>query len=228
MEKIKITEEWLKENVSKVDLELLNELENQEIPEHKFSRRFERKMKKLIKMESHSPAYSKFAAAGRRAAVFLLVCFLSGSALFIGADANRYKGFEKVDTYYDTHIERRYMIDKRNAGELVIQYPEYIPAGYKEELREETEERAVRIYKNENGNDIIYSMTLLNSSSVKTINSKIKTKETVKAGGKEIEVFEFTNGYKLLLWYADTTGFSIQGNKTTDKEDLIKMAESAK
>ena len=80
---MEITEEMLYKYAPKAEKLWLNSLPpDDQIPEHQFSRRFERKMKKLIRDQRRSPSMRQFMRIARQtAAVILIVVSLSFSCL---------------------------------------------------------------------------------------------------------------------------------------------------
>lgn len=104
---MEITEEMLYKYAPKAEKLWLNSLPpDDQIPEHQFSRRFERKMKKLIRDQRRSPSMRQFMRIARQtAAVILIVVSLSFSCLMT-VEAYRAKFIEVVtEVFYDlTHF----------------------------------------------------------------------------------------------------------------------------
>ena len=79
MKRISVTDEWLYQYMPIVDEALIRELEENTDYEYRFSSRFERQMKKLIRREAH-PRKSGFYRFSKKAAL-LFVCVIS--SLFV-------------------------------------------------------------------------------------------------------------------------------------------------
>ncbi len=104
---MEITEEMLYKYAPKAEKLWLDSLPpDDQIPEHQFSRRFERKMKKLIRDQRRSPSMRQFMRIARQtAAAILIVVSLSFSCLMT-VEAYRAKFIEIVtEVFYDlTHF----------------------------------------------------------------------------------------------------------------------------
>jgi hypothetical protein len=75
---LKITEEMLYESVSKAEELWLSLLPTEdELPEHVFSKKFEKQMKKLIQAQRRTPWRNGFISASKRVAVVAL-CNING------------------------------------------------------------------------------------------------------------------------------------------------------
>ena len=131
MEQIKVTDDLLKEILPKVSDELVKEWESEEIKQHTFSKRFNRKMKALIWRHKNKQLFRELCTVGKVAAALVLVvgiCFF-GNTMVARAnldilfkkievaleDASMYVYDEKTDMYYYTMYE-----------------PGYVPEGYEE------------------------------------------------------------------------------------------------
>ena len=67
---MKLSEEMLYEHARKAEELWLNSLPSDDkIPEHRFSNKFERKMRKLIRSQRRSPGLNQFLSASKRIAV---------------------------------------------------------------------------------------------------------------------------------------------------------------
>lgn len=226
MSQIKITDTWLREKVSIVDKFLLEKLEAQEIPEHQFSKRFERKMKKLIRAERHSENYRKVMAFGKKAAVFFAVLLFSGFAVTMSVEANRHKLVEVIETVYSTHILQNFIVSDE-AGAFVAKEASYIPDGY--ELIERTigKNYTEYLYKDSAGKRIRLNSDLLNGSTAIAIDSKhiVDTGITIK--GNEIKMVERKNGQIVVIWTEGNISYRLNTD-ILPADEVIKIADSLK
>ena len=74
MERVKVTDEWLYKYMPVVDAAIIQELEGRVDTEYEFSRKFERKMKRLIKREAH-PWIGVVQNIIKRVAVFFVLFY---------------------------------------------------------------------------------------------------------------------------------------------------------
>ena len=104
---MEITEEMLYKYAPAAEKLWLGSLPpDDQIPEHQFSQRFERKMKKLIRYQRHSPSMRQFMRIARQTAVVILVVVSLSFSCLMTVEAYRAKFIEVVtEVFYDlTHF----------------------------------------------------------------------------------------------------------------------------
>lgn len=104
---MKITDSDLYQSVPKAEDLWLSRLPSDEkIPEHTFSRRFERKMKRLIREQRRAPGTRKLMLAAKRIAAAMLIFTTLSFSVLMSVDAYREKFIETVtEVLYDlTHF----------------------------------------------------------------------------------------------------------------------------
>lgn len=104
---MKITDSDLYQSVPKAEELWLSRLPSDEkIPEHAFSKRFERKMKRLIREQRRAPGTRKLMLAAKRIAAAMLIFTTLSFSVLMSVDAYREKFIETVtEALYDlTHF----------------------------------------------------------------------------------------------------------------------------
>lgn len=104
---MEITEEMLYKYAPAAEKLWLGSLPpDDQIPEHQFSQRFERKMKKLIRYQRRSPSMRQFMRIARQTAVVILVVVSLSFSCLMTVEAYRAKFIEVVtEVFYDlTHF----------------------------------------------------------------------------------------------------------------------------
>ena len=95
---MKITEEMLYKHAGRAEeLWLSTFPSDDELPEHKFSKGFERKMKKLLRVQRRSPSLNRFISITKRVAVIALAVLTVSFSCLMCVEAYREK-FLKVIT----------------------------------------------------------------------------------------------------------------------------------
>ena len=124
MEKMKVTDELLEKVVPKLSDEMLDEYENSGDGEHKFSERFEKKMKRLIWQEKHKLHEIRTGAVIKMVAGLIAVLGVAFFFASMDSKADPRLLFEKMEVILED--SSLYVYDE----ELVIEAREYFAEGY--------------------------------------------------------------------------------------------------
>lgn len=176
--------------------------------EHRFSRRFERKMRALLRYERRTPLQRAAARAGRIAAAVLAAAILLNAALIGTVKAYR-EGFleilEEVRRKFTAfHVETGETLP---VTEFVPIEPPYIPEGYEEIDRITNEVKQIIVYMNAEGKDISVSQTELTLSRL-YYNTEDATVETIRIQDRKVyvitkdsltQVFFITEAYEFSI-----------------------------
>lgn len=198
-----------------------------ELENYQFSKRFEKRMQRLINRQKKS-YYMLIDTVAKRVAGYVLVvlaCLLvtvfSVKALrepFISFVVQTYEKFTSIFVDKDT-------IDIRAANtEFKIMLPTYIPEGY--EVEEEITNANFNFvtYKNTEGNYIHYKQNIYDSwyITANTENTNYKKILINKCEG----MLYYNNGVNSLIIYNNGYTFCIEGE--ISKEEIINVAKSIK
>lgn len=96
MSKTPLSDELLREKITSYEACLLDALPREEDLDYVFSRRFERKMKKLLKQQKAKPAFSPFRGYAKKTAVVFASLLLALFVMTMSVDAYREKAYELV------------------------------------------------------------------------------------------------------------------------------------
>ena len=220
--KIDFTDEMLREAVVRADIRELEAMPADHEIEHEFSKRFERRMGKLIRRGKTGSPVGAIAFLRRHMVAFVAaIIILFASAMSVSAV--RAAVFEFITEVYEkfTHIffnESRSSSD--SAGEFIVCRPSFIPEGF-ELVSEKTAGPVLLVY--EKGSDYIS----YRQQRVEDVSMDINTE------GAELEELEFkglpakyysNQGVQNLLWYDDEYLYMV--SSTLDRDAVFRIAES--
>ncbi len=219
---INFTDDMLREAVIKADICELEALPADHEITHEFSKRFERRMKKLVRRgKTGNPAGG--AVFLRRRAVALIAAIVILLATAMSVSAVRAAVFEFVTEVYEkfTHMFfEESPPSQESADEFIIRRPSFIPEGF-ELVDEKTAGPVLLVY--EKGSDYIsYSQ-----QRVEDVSMDINTE------GAELEELEFkglpakyysNQGVQNLRWYDDEYLYMV--SSTLDRDAVFRIAES--
>lgn len=225
---MQITDEMLYRHAPEArDLWLSTLPSDADIPEHKFSRRFERKMKRLIREQKRSPQANRMIRGLRRvAAIILVIGILSFSGLMT-VEAYREKVIEVITQVFHDLTNYRF-ISEESDSEQHVDLPDitfqYIPDGM-EKVEDTARERYRYIlYEAQDGNFFELTQTVIvdNSDYEKILDSEDAITEEFYLGDSEA-VLNTKNGTTTIFWTKDHILYSLCG--TIDPTDLKAVAE---
>lgn len=221
---IKIDDAYLYEHMPKVEANLMSLIPPEEELDHKFSRRFERKMKKLMKYERRSPkerkVYRGMKLAFAALAVVVLIAF--GSAMSV--KAYRFRIIEFFVEVFTDLTSYSIQEERPDGEEIVPVEPGYVPEGY-EKTYCVVDDSGYRVkYINEKGNLLYYEQMVTSAVGHFLDTEKILVKE-VNIKGRKISII-IESSACTLYWRDDRYVYNILGSGNVSEEELLKMARS--
>lgn len=224
MEHVKVTDEWLYKYVPIVDAAIIQELENKTDINYEFSRKFERKMKRLIKKEAH-PWLGAFYTMSKRVAIFF-ICLLGATlAVVMSVEAYRNKFFETIKIFLGDAYELRYETDEEPEQIEVYKEPTYIPEGYQESGREVNENAMMITYENEEHKFIFWDQFLISDAGVMLIDAECDLERTEVVDGINVTFYLYNNGYAMAYYEQEYYTYMITADNLS-VEEICKMIES--
>ena len=217
-----ISEAYLYKYMPVAERYLLEALPPDEELDHKFSRRFERKMKALIKYERRTPWERKFYPRMKIAfvtiAVILLVVF--GSAMSVKAYRSRIIEFF-IEVFTD---KTSYSVQEESPeGVAVVPVePDYVPEGYEVVRRVNSYSEYYVWYENANGERIQYNQATV-SAGIRFWDTERSVTDEVKIAGKAVYVIE-EDAMRILYWNDEKYVYRIIGPGDSELEMFLKMA----
>lgn len=190
---------------------------------HRFSGRFLRRMRALLRYERRSVRMRRAVSDFRRLAAALLLILGIGGVLTLSVDAYRAKFFEIImEVFPELTSIRTIPRDPSAEHEFEPVEPGYVPEGYEVEERELPWKGLVLVYKNADGKRIYYDHSqmaagerILDTEDAKVTNVDIK--------GMNLMVIEKGESC-MIYWSDDWDSYLLIAEM--DKKELLKMAES--
>lgn len=179
MKQMEVTDELLYQYMpiaDEMDLDALEaEIADEEIV---LSKKFERRMKRLMWKEEHKwvAGFGKFMA---KVAVVLLCVLGVSLAVTMSVDAYRSKFFQTVQEIWEDSVVHTYDIGEEGQ-EFVPHEPSYIPEGYEEVSRVDIGHMRSIIYENAGGNIIVWDQKLVLESGWHTTDDELEAQEYIK------------------------------------------------
>jgi len=220
--KIDFTDEMLREAVVRADIRELEAMPADHEIEHEFSKRFERRMGKLIRRGKTGSPVGAIAFLRRHMVAFVAaIIILFASAMSVSAV--RAAVFEFITEVYEkfTHIFfNESPPSQESADELSIRRPSFIPEGF-ELVNEKTTGPVLLVY--EKGSDYIsYSQQRLENVSLQ-VNTEGAELEELKFNGHPAKYYS-NRGVQNLLWYDDEYLYMV--SSTLDRDTVFRIAGS--
>ena len=223
---MKITEEMLYKCAPKAEKLWLNTLpSDDQIPDHKFSRRFEHKIKKIIREQRHSPAMRRALQIARQTAAAILITATIGFSCLMTVEAYRARFIEVItEVFYDlTHY--RFFSSWQSDTELGEIEFGYLPKGM-DEIRREVipDPKSQTIYfENSSGQQLKFSQQLVtNSTSLDIIlDTEDGTTTTISFGDYDASLI-VKDDVSILMWENGSYLMLLSGDFPSD--EIIKIA----
>ncbi len=196
------------------DLWLSTLPQREEVPTHRFSRRFEKAMKLLRTQTRRSPRQNRIRAVAKRAAVFALVGCLVAFAGLMTVDAYREKVIETVTHIYREFTEFCFSSSDIPEGTVLPQLEYgYFPAGLEETNHTETGTLRYIVYADGSGHRIVLDQEIVSKDSVSTM--KVDTENAqvehfLIRGSEALAVTK--NGETDVIWTEGSVMTSVLGN----------------
>lgn len=234
MSKINITNEMLYKHTPNAEKIILEQLPPDEELNHVFSKKFERKIEKLIRQEKRNPFIKYTIVYLKRVAIVFLIVITGLFTITMSVDALRNQFIKIVIEIYEDLTEFIFSKDIQTDKDLdfILKEPNYIPNGFKEVERESSKESIFIGYENASGDEIRYRSNQINSSSViiDTENAEVSditiNKNKAKYVVKDDTIILFWNDEKdTYTIYLDSINKEHLKNY---KEEVLKIAENIK
>lgn len=223
MNKYIINDNFLYNHMESTENIILESLPKEDELSHKFSKRFERKMDKLIRQERRTPFTKSFIKYSRKVAIIFLIVISIAFTTTMSVEAYRVKFFEVVIEVWEEFTSIIFK-SKENIddGKLIPVNPTYIPHGFTI-IEEDINHYEHFIYwENDDGIEIMFEQAKITSNAIINDTEGIEIEKTFI---EEQEVIYFTNKNVHQLYWNDSN-YIYTIVSSYDKKELIKMAES--
>ncbi|MEG0021191.1 MAG: DUF4367 domain-containing protein [Oscillospiraceae bacterium] len=218
-----IDDAFLYANMQGAEKEMLSDIPQESELSHAFSRRFQRKMKALMKYERRSPAMRVvFRQMKTAAAVFVVVLSLSFGTV-MSVEAYRMRFFTFITTAWE-ELTSIVTGSEQNADhdKLTAIAPTYLPDGYAVSEQKVDRYENTIIYHNESGSEIYYSQDLITQGELIVDTEGVPLDEMMIENQKVLMLQK--NGTVQFFWNDTFYAYTLIGK--ADVSELTKMAES--
>ena len=226
MSRIEITDEWLEKYMPLAGDAMLQELEeNMEEEDYDFSPEFEKKMERLIKKESHGWLGGAGKFMGKVAVAVLCVLGLS-LAVTMSVDAYRTKFFQTAQELWEDSVIHTYFSGDEEQS-FVPQEPAYVPEGYVEVSRYESEDMLNITYENAAGEWMVWDQMLAMNKEIRVVDAEYETLETMKIKKGVLSVYTYSDGFKIMYYEYNQYIFTWSGYQI-EQEDAKLIFDKIK
>lgn len=223
---MKVTDELLEQVVPKLSDEMLDEYENNGDGEHKFSERFEKKMKRLIWQEKHKLHEIRTGAVIKMVAGLIAVLGVAFFFASMDSKANPRLFFEKMEVILED--SSMYIYDEELDNYNFTPYePTYVPEGYTE-IRKSISDKAISIdYINDEDKTICWRQRLVLSGSVVGMDAEYDEIVVLEYAGENIIIRVYENNYKSLYYESGNSVFMMTADNISveDMYEIIRQME---
>lgn len=222
MDNYLIDDDFLYKHMGSAENIILDNLPKEEDLSYNFSRKFKKKMNRLIKEEKRSPAFNRFAYYGRKVAIIFIIIISVLLATTLNIEALRERFFGKIVRVFKDRTSISYDASDEIVDDLVPKTPTFIPESFTLDEKNLTTTQNMIIYKNQEGAEIYYHQSIAVGSSVILDTEGVEV-EYINIDNQK--VMSYTNkGFNNLYWDDDLYIYFF--NSSIDMDELIKMAES--
>lgn len=226
---MELTDELLYAALHEIMLSEMEELPPQEelVERYPVSKRFDRKIIRLIREEERSPFARSLIRYSKRAAMFFLALLITAFTAVMSVQAAREWFIWIFTGMFNTHTE--VLIDRSDSARnqpFLGYLPEVVPEGYIQESYTVNEKHKLSIleYKKEDGSGEILIRQY--SGGRLKVDTERAWKETVRVWGGEA-LYAKKNERQILLWTDSLYQFYIVVlDENLTKSDLIEIADS--
>ncbi len=200
-----------------------------QIPEHTFSRRFERKMKRLIREQRRSPAMRKYAAMAKKVAAVALIVFAVGFSGLMTVEACRAKLVEVITEVFRDLTQFSFSSSRDPGLELGEIEFSYLPDGVVEIERRMVEgmDEQTIFFEDPDGRLLVFRQILLtNATEVSIILDTEDADVTTVLVHECNATLVVKDGYTALLWEDDTYMWLLSGD--FEPEEMLKISDGLK
>jgi len=223
MNKYVMDDDFLYKYIKSAENIMIDSLPKEEALSHNFSKRFQKKMNKLIREERRSPFIKTFVNYSRKVAIIFLIFISIAFATTMSVEAYRVRFFEVVIEVWEEFTSIIFK-EKQNIddGKLIPVNPTYIPDNFKIIEHEINSYEQFIYWQNDNGIEIMFEQAKITANSIITDTEGIDIEELLIG---EQKIIYFTNkNVNQIYWNDSNYIYAIISEY--DKNELLKMVES--
>ena len=219
---MKITDDFLYQNMPKVENKILNLIPDEHEIEHKFSWKFKRKMKIIIKEQARTPETKALIMQIKKiAAIFIITISIVFSGI-MSVEAYSIRFFNMIKEVWAELTSIVFWSNSNtNIYDFVPVSPLYISNGYEIVEQWQNEYKNVIIYSDRDRNEIVYTQQAITQSE-HIFDSEDTETEVINMNNIQVNIL-IKNSFTQVYWTDEKSIFFISGK---DKNEIIKMVES--
>jgi|SRR5690554_2388567 len=223
MDKYIIDDDFLYKYMKSTENIILESLPNEEELSRKFSKRFERKMSKLIRQENRTPFMNSYISYSKKVAIIFLIFATIAFATTMSVEAYRVRFFEVVIEVWEEFTSMIFKSKENiNDRKLIPVVPEYIPRDFSILEEKINDYMYSVIYVGENNEEIFYEQRVLSRGEVLLDTENVEV-ETIEIGNQTIVLF-INKGVNQIYWSDDFYYYTLISS--IKKDEIIEMAKN--
>ena len=221
---MKIDDAYLYEHMPEAERYLMELIPPEEELNHVFSRRFERKMKALLKYERRTPWERKFYRGMKIAFAALAVILVLAFSSAMSVKASRLSIIEFFVEVFE-ELTSYSAKDEKQTGEIAHPVePKYVPFGYELFRKEEDNQGHTVVYRNKENDLITYRQAALSAASYLWDSEKSVTKELV-IDDCRVGIIEEEEKFTV-YWSDEEYIYRLMGTRQIELNELLIMVRS--
>ena len=223
MDKHIVDDDFLYKYMKSAENIIIESLPKEEDLSHRFSKRFERKMNKLIRQEKRTPFMRSFINYSKRVAVIFLIFVTIAFATTMSVEAYRVKFFEIVTEVWKefTSIIFKSKDHINDNNKLIPAISEYIPKGFSILEKNVNDHMYSVVYVDENYEEIFYEQRVLSYGEIILDTEDIED-EIIEIGNQTIILFT-NKGVNQIYWSDDSYSYTLISS--INKDEIIEMVK---
>lgn len=193
-----------------------------QMPDHRFSRKFERKMRKLIRYEDSEPVHFHKITL-KKLFIYITVALITASimAFSVGAVRDFFKNF--FMEIFATHTEVQIVDSENIQNSILDKYSICVPDNFVQTEKFEYEILVCCVYRTADNDYITFNQYVKSEYDV-NINTENRTMDHIEVNGNDGYIVELGNDEYYISWDNGDYIFDITGN--IGKNALIDAANS--
>lgn len=223
-----ITDEMLRGSAEKACAIYLDSIDREfaDAPEHTFSARFERRMKRMIREQKRTPQMNALISAMKKVAVFFVILLIGSAVVTVSVEAYRMRfiSFVKKITGKATTYEYRIGDVPYLRADLARSVTGYIPETFRPTDIVTSERHYYAHYADGNGHDFSLELTYVDSSSTGFVSIDTEDSELKDVYVNENEgVLNTKDDERQLIWSVNNVLCLLAGN--IEESEMMRIAE---
>ena len=225
---MKLNDEMLYENAAAARDLWLSTFPNtkEDVPEHPFSRQFEKKMNRLLKQQRRSPRMNTILKYSQRVAIFILVLFGVTFAGLMTVEACRTAIIHTITQVFKEYTYFQYSVNE-SEGEAMFEEAilNYLPLGMEQVEAEKYDTGYWISYEDADGNYLALEATLIDENTdyqlfIDTEDAEVEHFAVLGEGA----TLSHKKDWTIIVWTHRYTAYTLRGN--TSAEEGKKIVEN--